>query len=225
MCEPGGVTELGDERGPTDLGDARQAARQTARIDLRIRVLAFGRMRCKFVLDRAQQPDLGRDLGGDVSECDRGMAGVELDRSVRSSEPFVCTFDPIVILRRLDDHRRDALSARSDQHVRVSPAFQHREVGVGDLARQRTHRHHLADQRLDPRLVQRALTSQPVRSTNPPIQRGSIRARAARAAARLRDGTAGSAPACPHRCHWSWRGGTNTDAGPPTRVELTRYTT
>ena len=174
-------------------------------------------MRCDSSSIARNSRDSGSDLGGDSPEHDRGMVGVELDRSVRGGEPFVGPVDPVVIVRRLDDHRRDALPARSDQHVRVGPAFQHREVGLGDFARQRTHRHHLADQCLDPA----SCATRPDESTGAQHEPADPARRyprpTARAAARLRDRTAGSAPACPHRCHWCWRGGTNTDAGPPTR--------
>jgi len=49
---------------------------------------AFGGVGGKLGLGRAQQPDLGGDLGGQASEVDSGVAVVQLQGGLRGVEPL-----------------------------------------------------------------------------------------------------------------------------------------
>ena len=75
----------------------------------RYAALAFGGVRGEFGLDGAQQSDLGGDLGGEVGERDRRVAGVELERGVRGGDPFVGPVGAVVVVRCLGDQRGEPL--------------------------------------------------------------------------------------------------------------------
>ena len=78
--EPGRVAHGGDQGGAADLGDAGQGAGEPGGVDPPVAGLAFGGVGGELGLDGAQQADLGGDLGGQVGERDRRVAGVELER-------------------------------------------------------------------------------------------------------------------------------------------------
>ena len=145
------------------------------RIDLAICGLAFGGMHGEFRFRGLEQPHFGRDLGGEVGERDRAMAGVKIDRGVRGGEPFLGAVKAEMTVRRLDDRAGEPFQARVDQHIRVCPTLEDHEIGVGHLPRQRAHRHQLTHQRLDPRLAIRDVAGQAIRGPDSTIQPGSFR--------------------------------------------------
>ncbi|MGH9002582.1 MAG: hypothetical protein ACRDYV_05580, partial [Acidimicrobiia bacterium] len=129
-------------------------------------------MAVEFGLGGAQQPDLGGDLRGQVRERDRGVAGVELDRRLRGGDPLGGPFRALVVVRRLGDQRAEPLETQLHQRIRVREAFQHRQVGDTEIARERGHGQQLTDQVLDAALVFGAGLGEPVGGPHPAIERG-----------------------------------------------------
>jgi hypothetical protein len=99
------------------------------------------------------------------------VGGVELDRRFRGVDPLLSPVDVLVALRVLLDERAQPFDTNLDQDVRVGVALEHGEIGDAEVAGQRGHRQHLADQVLDPALVQRALQCQAVRRPHAAVQR------------------------------------------------------
>ena len=67
-----------------------------------------------------------RDLGGEISERDRRMSGVELDRGIRGGEPFLGAVEPLWLFDALPitavTRLRPALTSRFGSAQRSSTA-------------------------------------------------------------------------------------------------------
>ncbi len=175
--EPGRLAHGGDQGGRADLAEAGQRPGQGAVVDPVVDVLAFAGVTGELGLGGAQQPDLGGDLGGQVRERDRGVAGVEVDRRLRGGNPLAGPLGALVVVRRLGDHRAHPLRTGFDQGVGVGPPLEHRQVRDTEITAQRRHRQQLADQVLDPHLVLRRGLGEPVTRPHPPVQRGPLHPR------------------------------------------------
>lgn len=78
-----------DEGGAADLGQAGQRAGQGAGVGPAVGGLPLGGVGGELGLGGPQQADLGGDLGGQVDEGHRPVAGVELDGGAGGVEPLV----------------------------------------------------------------------------------------------------------------------------------------
>ena len=76
-----------DER--SDLGEAGQGPRQLARFAPLLMLLEGGSMQRQLVLNLAQQPHFGCDLGGQFRERHSGVAPMQVDGDGASDEPPV----------------------------------------------------------------------------------------------------------------------------------------
>nr|WP_308259611.1 hypothetical protein [Pseudonocardia sp. H11422] len=165
------ATDDGDQGGGADAGQAGQAARQAGGVGLPVGVLAVRGVHGQLGGDRAQQPDLGGDLGGQIGERHRRIGPVELDRRRGRRPPGLGPLGALLPMRSLLDHAPKPGGSGGEQHARIGPPRQHRQVGRSEIPGQRGGRHQLPDQVLDPHLVLGRGPSQPVGGAHPPVQR------------------------------------------------------
>ena len=88
VAEPAGTAHDRDQDRGADFGEPRQRPGQLARIDGQVVLLAGGGVQRKFVLDGAQQPHLGGDLGGQLRIRYGRVIAVELDGGGRGVLPL-----------------------------------------------------------------------------------------------------------------------------------------
>jgi hypothetical protein len=74
------VAHGGDQGGTADLGQSGQGAGQAAWIDPAVAGLALAGVAGQVGLGGAQQPHLGGDFGGQISEGDGGVVAVQVQR-------------------------------------------------------------------------------------------------------------------------------------------------
>ena len=105
------------------------------------------------------------------------VVGVQLECGAGGAEPLVGPGRALLAVGGLGDHPGQPGTAGGQQRVGVGVAFQHRQVGLAELASQWRHRHELTDQVLDAPLVAGGGLGQPVTGAHPAVQRrpGGIR--------------------------------------------------
>jgi hypothetical protein len=99
------------------------------------------------------------------------VVGVQLECGAGGAEPLVGPGRALLAVGGLDDHPGQPGTAGGQQRVGVGVAFQHRQVGVAELASQWRHGHELTDQVLDAPLVAGSGLGQPITGPHPAIQR------------------------------------------------------
>jgi len=105
------------------------------------------------------------------------VVGVQLEGGAGGAEPLVGPGRALLAVGGLGDHPGQPGTAGGQQRVGVGVAFQHRQVGLAELASQWRHRHELTDQVFDGPLVAGGGLGQPVTGAHPAVQRrpGGIR--------------------------------------------------
>jgi len=104
------------------------------------------------------------------------VIGVQLDRGGRGSPPLLRPVGAQVAVGGLHDQRGQPGRPGGQQRPRVGPPFQDGQIGHPQVTGQRGTRQQLPGQILDPHLVLRSQHGQPVRRTDPPVQRRRLRA-------------------------------------------------
>jgi hypothetical protein len=160
--------------GPPMSASPRRVRASPAGVDGAVAGFAFGGVGGQFSLGRAQQPDLGADLGGQAGEVHGWVAVVQLQRSPGGVQPLAGAVGALVAMRRLGDHRGQLGLPGPGQGARVGVAFQDGQVGGAQVAGQRAERQQLAGQVLDPPLVVGGLPGEPVGGADPPVQGGAV---------------------------------------------------
>ena len=100
------------DAGPPTSARPGKRAGEPGRVDPPIRGLTLGGVGGELALDGAQETDLGRDLRSEISERDRRVAAVELERRVGRGDPLGGPLGALMVVRRLHDHRGDPLRRR-----------------------------------------------------------------------------------------------------------------
>ncbi len=172
--EPGRVTHDGHQGGTADLAKTGQRAGKTAHLGVAIGVLASWRMSLQLDADGPQETDLGGHLGSHVGERNGWVTPIQLDRRLRSTDPFSCPLGALMAPGLLGDEGTKPLDTDFYQHTRISPALQHCQLGGTEIASERGHWHQLANQALDPDLVDAGFTSQTIRGPHPSVQAGGL---------------------------------------------------
>jgi hypothetical protein len=110
-------------------------------------LFAGGGVHRQLGLDRAQQPDLGDDLGGQLGERHGRMITVELDGGCGGggSPPLTSPLGSLLLVRRGADQEGQLGGADGQQGTGVGIGFQDRQIGFAQIAGQRRHRHQLPD--------------------------------------------------------------------------------
>jgi hypothetical protein len=91
-------------------------------------------------LGGAQQPHLGGDLGGQISEGDRGVIAVQLQGGVGGGTPLLGPGGSLMPGRCLGDQLLQPGWPGGKQHAWIGVAFQHGQVGLAEVAGKRAHR-------------------------------------------------------------------------------------
>ena len=117
-----------------------------------------------------QQAHLGDDLGGELGEGDRRVAGIQGEGSLGRGHPLAGPLVAQVVMRCPGDQHGQPPGAGLYQHIRIGEAFQHGQVGNAEVAGERAHRQYLADQVLDAYLMLGCLPGQAVGGPHPAVQ-------------------------------------------------------